>query len=233
MSAGWEDELDRLGALLHDLRTPLAAVLGLALTLEREDVTLQPDEAKELASRIAANARTLDRMVGDLLDLARMGRGLVELTLVEADVGEVVARSVEESDSIGRRTVLVDTESVAAEVDPAKVGRIVENLLSNSVRHTPSESRVWVRVRPEDGGALIAVEDEGPGVPVALRTAIFEPFRQGPVTPEHSPGAGIGLALVAAFAELHGGRAWVEDRDGGGASFRVWLPKRLGRSDEG
>lgn len=233
MSASWEDELDRLGALVHDLRTPLAAILGLALTLEREDVTLQPDEAKELASRIAANARTLDRMVGDLLDLQRMGRGLVELTLVEADVGEVVARSVEESDSIGRRTVLVDTESVAAEVDPAKVGRIVENLLSNSVRHTPSESCVWVRVRPEDGGALIAVEDEGPGVPVALRTAIFEPFRQGPATPEHSPGAGIGLALVAAFAELHGGRAWVEDRDGGGASFRVWLPKRLGRSDEG
>ncbi len=233
MGASWEEELDHLGALLHDLRTPLAAILGLALTLEREDVTLQPDEAKELASRIAANARTLDRMVGDLLDLQRMGRGLVELTLVEADVGEVVARSVEESDSIGRRTVLVDTESVAAEVDPAKVGRIVENLLSNSVRHTPSESRVWVRVRPEDGGALIAVEDEGPGVPVALRTAIFEPFRQGPDTPEHSPGAGIGLALVAAFAELHGGRAWVEDRDGGGASFRVWLPKRLGRSEEG
>lgn len=233
MSAGWEGELERLGALLHDLRTPLAAILGLALTLEREDVTLQPDEAKELASRIAANARTLDRMVGDLLDLQRMGRGLVDLTVVEADVGEVVARSVEDSDSIGRRTVLVDTESVAAEVDPAKVGRIVENLLSNSVRHTPSQSRVWVRVRREDEGALIAVEDEGPGVPVALRTAIFEPFRQGPATPEHSPGSGIGLALVAAFAELHGGRAWVEDREGGGASFRVWLPGQSNRSPEG
>ncbi|MGH2660491.1 MAG: sensor histidine kinase [Actinomycetota bacterium] len=233
MSASWEGELDRLGALLHDLRTPLAAILGLALTLEREDVTLQPDEAKELSSRIAANARTLDRMVGDLLDLQRMGRGLVELISVEADVGEVVTRSVEDSDSVRRRTVLVDAEIVTADVDPAKVGRIVENLLSNSVRHTPSQSRVWVRVRREDGGALIAVEDEGPGVPVALRTAIFEPFRQGPATSEHSPGAGIGLALVAAFAELHGGRAWVEDREGGGASFRVWLPGRSNRSVEG
>jgi signal transduction histidine kinase len=224
MTASWEGELDRLGALLHDLRTPLAAILGLAITLEREDVALKPKEARELASRIAANARTLDRMVGDLLDLDRIGRGLLGLTAVAADVGELVARSVQESDSAGQRTVLVDAETVTADVDLAKVERIVENLLSNSVRHTPSNSRVWVRVREQDGGALIVVEDEGPGVPAAFREAIFEPFRQGPETQEYSPGAGIGLALVAQFAELHGGRAWVEDREGGGASFRVWLP---------
>jgi two-component system sensor histidine kinase KdpD len=225
MSADWEGELDRLGALLHDLRTPLAAILGLAVTLERDDVPLEPHEARDLASRIASNARTLDRMIGDLLDLQRMSRGLVDLTLVPADVGEIVTRSVKESESVRDREVLVDAETAAAQVDPGKVERIVENLLSNSVRHTPSGSRVWVRVRTEDGGALIAVEDEGPGVPMAFREAIFEPFRQGPETPEHSPGAGIGLALVAQFAELHGGRAWVEDREGGGASFRVWLPE--------
>jgi signal transduction histidine kinase len=71
---------------------------------------------------------------------------------------------------------------------------------------------------------LIAVEDDGDGVPTDLRDAIFEPFRQGPTVQSHSPGTGIGLSLVSRFAALHGGRAWVEDREGGGASFRVFLP---------
>ena len=71
---------------------------------------------------------------------------------------------------------------------------------------------------------LIAVEDAGGGVPPELRAALFEPFRQGPEAPAHTPGVGIGLTLVARFAELHGGRAWVEERPGGGSSFRVLLP---------
>jgi signal transduction histidine kinase len=83
---------------------------------------------------------------------------------------------------------------------------------------------VWVRVRPHDQGALLIVEDAGPGVPPALRETIFQPFRQGPRVASHAPGLGVGLALVRVFAQLHGGRVWVEERQGGGASFRVHLP---------
>jgi signal transduction histidine kinase len=100
----------------------------------------------------------------------------------------------------------------------------VENLLVNAARHTLEDRRIWLRVMPHDGGVLIAVEDDGDGVPADLRDAIFEPFRQGPTVQSHSPGTGIGLSLVSRFAALHGGRAWVEDREGGGASFRVFLP---------
>ena len=213
-----------LQAVSHDLRTPLAAILGLAVTLERHDLELNAKEAKELASRIAANARKLDRIVNDLLDLDRLGRGIVEPNLALVDVGALVVQILGSSELLAGREVHTDAETVRAQVDPAKVERIVENLLANAVRHTPAGTAIWVRVSPQDEGVLLVVEDEGPGVPVEYREQIFEPFRQGPGVPEHSPGVGIGLALVARFAELHGGRAWMEDRPGGGASFRVWLP---------
>jgi signal transduction histidine kinase len=122
--------------------------------------------------------------------------------------------------------VILDIEPVTIAADPRKLERIVENLLANTIRHTPKRTRVWIGTRATDGGALITVADEGPGVPSELHEAVFEPFRQGPSPSSHAPGVGVGLALVARFAELHGGRAWVEDREGGGASFRVFLPGR-------
>jgi PAS domain S-box-containing protein len=213
-----------LQAVSHDLRTPLAAILGLAVTLERQDLELNADEAKDLASRIAANARKLDRLVNDLLDLDRLGRGIVEPNREPVDVAALVVQILGASEVLTGREVHVEADPVTAQIDPAKVERIVENLLSNAVRHTPAGTGIWVRVGPQEDGALLVVEDEGPGVALEHRQEIFEPFRQGPGAPEHSPGVGVGLALVARFAELHGGRAWVEDRPGGGASFRVWLP---------
>jgi signal transduction histidine kinase len=80
-----------------------------------------------------------------------------------------------------------------------------------------------VRVEPRAGGTLIVVEDAGPGVPAEVREAVFQPFQRGPSITAHAPGSGIGLALVAQFAAMHGGRAWVEERPRGGASFRVLL----------
>jgi signal transduction histidine kinase len=123
--------------------------------------------------------------------------------------------------------VHVDAPSIVVPIDAAKVERIVENLVANAGRHTPGGTQLWVRVEPAEGGVAIVVEDDGPGVPVELRQAVFEPFRQGPGGPStHSPGVGVGLSLVARFAELHGGRAWVEERPGGGASFHVFLAER-------
>jgi signal transduction histidine kinase len=115
----------------------------------------------------------------------------------------------------------LDVAPVTIRADPAMVERIIENLLGNSVKHTPRDASIWVRVNPvEGGGALLTVEDDGPGVPPEERDRIFEPFRQGS---RAGAGSGVGLALVASFAALHGGRAWVTDRPGGGASFKVTL----------
>lgn len=212
-----------LAAVSHDLRTPLAAILGLAVTLQRQ--SLEPEQIKELAGRIATNARKLDRMVTDLLDLDRISRGMVAPELRPLNLGKAVAGVVGESELVTGRELSIEVEDVVVEVDAAMVERIVENLLANAVRHTPASSRIWIRVRSEEDGEVIVVEDEGPGVPPEQRLEIFEPFRQA-AAQNDSAGVGVGLALVARFAELQGGRAWVEDGEHGGASFRVWLPTR-------
>jgi signal transduction histidine kinase len=213
-----------LQAVSHDLRTPLAAILGLAITLERGEVKLDPQDARDLARRIADNARKLDRLVTNLLDMDRLARGIVTPKLQSTDVGALVRRLLAESELIGGARLHLDIQPVVIAVDAAKVERIVENLLANTARHTPSNAQIWVAVHPSEGGALLVVEDDGPGVAEELRETIFEPFQQGPEAPQHSPGVGVGLTLVKRFAELHGGRAWVQERSGGGASFRVYLP---------
>jgi signal transduction histidine kinase len=136
----------------------------------------------------------------------------------------LVRQAVRESELLGEREVAIDADQVEANVDAAKVERIVENLIANAARHTPTGTALWIRVAKEPMGVLLIVEDAGPGVPDGMKEAVFEPFRQGNGGPNPSPGVGVGLSLVARFAELHGGSAWVQDRPGGGASFRVYLP---------
>ncbi|MEX2274480.1 MAG: PAS domain-containing protein [Actinomycetota bacterium] len=212
-----------LAAVSHELRSPLTSILGLSLTLERQD-KLSDDDREDLLARLAANARKLDRLLKDLLDIDRLSRGIVEPQYRATDVGLLVRRTIESLDSLGGRTVIVQTEALVIPVDPAKVERIVENLVANAARHTGHSVTIWVRLEMQDGGALLTVEDDGPGVPDDLRETVFEPFQQGPTISKAQPGTGIGLSLVARFAELHGGRAWVGERAGGGASFHVFLP---------
>ena len=213
-----------LAAVSHELRSPLTSILGLSLTLERTTGLAEHDR-HDLVARLSANALKLDRLLKDLLDLDRLNRGIVEPQRRNCDVGSLARGTLASLETVSERHVVVLTEDVELAVDAAKVERIVENLLTNAMRHTPTEGTIWLRVAAETDGVLIVVEDDGPGVPEELRTTIFEPFQQGPAAPSHSPGTGIGLSLVARFAELHGGHAWVEERPGGGASFRVFLPR--------
>jgi PAS domain S-box-containing protein len=220
------DELKNtfLDAVSHELRTPLASVIGIALTLQRARVSLAPGDADDLIDRLVSSAAKLDQLLSDLLDLDRLSRGIIAPKLRRTDVAALVARVAVEWEAEHGRRLGMHLDPVVARVDPAKVERIVENLLSNAARHTTQATPVWVRVARHGGDVLVAVDDAGGGVPGELRAALFEPFRQGPNVPGYAPGVGIGLSLVARFAELHGGRAWVEDRPGGGSSFRVLLP---------
>ena len=213
-----------LTAVSHDLRTPLSTILGNAITLEHgEELGISAEERAELLHALASKARRLTDLITDLLDMDRLSRGAIEPRFSPDEVGSLVARFVRDTDALGERRVELDVWPVVAVVDRAMVERIVENLLVNAAKHTPPDATVWVRVRPRGAGVEIVVEDDGPGVPEAMRDTLFQPFERGPSASPHAPGVGLGLSLVSRFAELHGGRAWVDDRAGGGASFHVLL----------
>ncbi len=213
-----------LRAVSHDLRTPLTVVLGTALTLRETSDLLSAEDMDDLLHRLEQNAKKLDRLLSDLLDLERLNRGLIEPERRPTDVAAVVRRVVDEAGFLHDRKVEFDAEPVVLMLDESKVERILENLVGNAARHTPAGTPISVVVVTERNGILIRVEDHGAGVPEEFRKAIFDPFGQGPQLHEHAPGVGIGLSLVARFAQIHGGRAWVEAGESGGASFRVYLP---------
>jgi PAS domain S-box-containing protein len=215
-----------LSAVSHELRTPLTAIVGFALTLQERE--LAPATRHQIVDHLNTEARRLERLLSDLLDLDRLRHRAVSASFRRDDLARIVARVVEDYESQAR-PVALEVEQVEAEVDSPKVERIVDNLLANAFRHTPDGAEVRVRVMRSDGGAVISVDDRGPGVGPNEREAIFEIFQRGSAGVASGRGTGVGLALVAQFAALHGGRAWVEDNPGGGASFRVFLPtERLG-----
>jgi PAS domain S-box-containing protein len=229
------DELKNtfLDAVSHELRTPLATVIGIALTLQRAGSSLSEEDTADLVDRLVANAGKLDRLLADLLDLDRLSKGILAPRRSRTDLAALVDRVAHEWRQRSGRQLEVVAEPVVAWVDSAKVERVVENLLANAGRHTTPDTPVWVKVARRDDGVLLAVEDAGSGVPRELRATLFEPFRRGPGAAAHAPGVGIGLSVVARFAELHGGRAWVQDRPGGGASFQVLLPDSPEPADVG
>ncbi|MEX0990907.1 MAG: PAS domain-containing protein [Actinomycetota bacterium] len=218
-----------LHAVSHDIRGPLAGVMGATVLLRQED-QLSAEERIEVIEDLEASAAKMNRLVTDMLDLERVDRGIIEPKRAEVDVGALVrgvAAELARDREVGAEAEssihvsIGPREPVTASLDAARVERILENLMRNALRHTPPGTRVDVGVERTDDGVTLLVEDRGPGVPDDLKATIFEPFMRGDGS---DGGAGIGLSLVARFAELHGGTAGVEDRDGGGASFRVVLP---------
>jgi signal transduction histidine kinase len=212
-----------LQAVSHDLRNPLTAILGFATTLEKRGDKITPDLAHQMYTMMGRSARKLDRMLSDLLDLDRLNRGIVRPLRQRTDVGELVLRICDDID-LPDRTVTVQAQPCEISVDSAKVERIVENLLFNAAKYTPPDTPISVRVDGEGDGVVIAVEDRGPGIPDEHKSSLFQPFKRLPGAEKGPSGSGIGLSLVSRFAQLHGGRAWIADREGGGASFQVFLP---------
>jgi two-component system sensor histidine kinase KdpD len=219
-----------LHAVSHDLKGPLAAVLGSIGSLRRShQLQLSSEQMAGLYEAIDVSGRKMDRLVNDLLDLDRIDREDLTPERSFIDVGDLAKRVMRECEQLGPHPVRVEADAVKIEVDGSMVERIIENLLVNAARHTPIGTPVHINVRARSDSVVLTVEDEGPGIPDELKESLFDPFRQGPGA--SGKGVGIGLSLVKRFAELHGGTAKVEDAPGGGARFVIILPGRVEAKD--
>lgn len=217
-----------LSAVSHELRTPLTSILGFTELLQ-DDGLDEPTKA-DLLSRVSANALRLERLLGDLLDIDRLQRGILEPRRQRVNLRDLVDRALA-SMQLRDHPLTIAVDHTAVLIDPAQAERIVENLVSNAVKYTPPRSPITLSATAlAAGGVTFVVSDEGSGVSDEQKKSIFEPFVRGG-DDTFTQGTGIGLALVERFARLHGGRAWVEDKPGGGASFHVHLPGPTG-SDE-
>jgi signal transduction histidine kinase len=212
-----------LHAVSHDLKGPLAGILGSVQTLQRaEQLGLTDEERGTLLDMIEQGGKKMNRLVDDLLDLDRLDRGNIQPERTPTDVGELAHKIARELPGMESHPIRVEADAVLVDVDAGKVERVIENLLVNARRHTPAGTAVHIRVHARSNGVVLVVEDEGPGIPDDLKDALFEPFRQG--SSAGGRGVGIGLSLVRKFAELHGGTAHVEDGEHGGARFVITLP---------
>jgi two-component system sensor histidine kinase KdpD len=224
------EEIDHLrqalvGAVSHDLRTPLATIKVASSTLvERGYMNLPRADLEELFSLIDQQADRLDRLVSNLLDMTRIQTGALELRRKACRVDELVADALAGLHSaLGDREIRLEVPSFAPSVDadPTLIVQVLVNLLDNANRHAPPGTPITVEVAAPPGGRVtIAVMDEGTGVPKEERTAIFETF----VRFDTGGRSGLGLAIAKAFVEAHGDQIWVEDGPRGGARFVFTLP---------
>jgi two-component system sensor histidine kinase KdpD len=219
---------DLLANVSHELRTPLGTILTESTSpLPRED---GPGEADRRLRAIAGEARRLEALVDDMLDLAVIEAGTLELHLEPVRLADAVEAAVERlSRTSPERRVEWDEAAASLDVlaDWARLLQVLDNLLANADRFAPPGSSIEVGVEP-DGAGLVAVRvrDHGPGVAPELRGRLFGRFAHGPA-PEGTAqpaGTGLGLAIVKGLVEAHAGSVALEDTGGEGASFRFTLP---------
>jgi signal transduction histidine kinase len=227
------DELRRLSSLRadfvsmvsHELRSPMAAVIGSARTLQARWRELRPEQREAFLAVIADETTRLAALVGDVLDTSRIEAGTFGYRFDEVDLAEVLRDSVSAAE-IGQDEVRLSTELPVAlprvRGDAERLRQLVDNLISNAIKYSDSGGEVRVEAGADDGHVVVRVRDTGPGIRPEHHAQIFEKF--GRAAGSAKPGTGLGLFLSRSFAEAHGGSLDVESIPGEGAVFTLRLP---------
>jgi signal transduction histidine kinase len=227
------DELRRLSTLRadfvslvsHELRSPMAAVIGSARTLQQRWRELRPEQREAFLAVIADETTRLSMLVGDVLDTSRIEAGTFGYAFSDVDLAEVLRDSVAAAE-IGQDEVRLSSELPTSlphvRGDAERLRQLIDNLVSNAVKYSESGREVTVQAETVDGHVVVRVRDSGPGIALEDQRQIFEKF--GRAGSSAKPGSGLGLFLARSFAEAHGGSVTVESLPGQGATFTLTLP---------
>jgi two-component system, OmpR family, phosphate regulon sensor histidine kinase PhoR len=216
-----------VASVSHELRTPLTSIHGFtSLVLERDDL---PEEVVNQLGVVQRNVDRLDRLVADLLQTAQVERGLVHLERERTDITQLVRQSVEAArpaiESAGLQLATRVPRHLVVMVDPQRFSQVVDNLISNAVKYTPSGGRVEVDLSVTHDRVELVVLDTGIGISMRDRDHVFSRFFRGQHASRQSiQGIGLGLSITKAIVDSHGGRIEVESEEGRGSTFRVRLP---------
>ncbi len=217
---------DFVSVVSHELRSPMAAVIGAARTLQARWRELLPEQRESFLALIGDETNRLATLIGDVLDTSRIDSGAFTYRFREVDLSRLVDESVAAA-SVGQDEVPVSAPAAAGRVDvrgdPERLRQVLVNLIDNAVKYSPTGEPVEVRVTRGDGSVFVTVHDHGPGIAVEDQPLIFEKF--GRVTAGNSkPGTGLGLYIARSIAEAHGGSLEVSSAPGRGATFTLRLP---------
>ena len=219
---------DFLATMSHELRTPLNAIIGFSEVLHEQMFGELNDRQLAYVGDVLEAGKHLLSLINDVLDLAKIEAGKMELELSQVAVPDLLRGAVSMHSERASRggielSLIAEPEEITITADERRVRQIVFNLLSNAVKFTPADGRIDVSARQEDGQIEIAVADTGPGIAADDLQAIFEEFEQAGEG-RQAEGTGLGLPLSRKLVELHGGRLWAESAPGRGSTFRFTLP---------
>jgi two-component system sensor histidine kinase KdpD len=210
-----------LAAVSHDLRTPLASIKASVSSLRQTDVAWTESDEEALLATIEENADRLDGLIGNLLDMSRLHTGSLQPFLRPITVDEVAPIALRGLDApAGVRFEVPDGMPLVL-ADPGLLERVLANLFSNALHHSPAAQPPALQAHRQDNTVVLEVIDHGPGVPDGLKTEIFEPFRR---FDDRKVGVGLGLAVAKGFTEAMGGAIVAADTPGGGLTVRITLP---------
>jgi two-component system sensor histidine kinase KdpD len=210
-----------LAAVSHDLRTPLASIKASVSSLRQTDVAWSEADQADLLATIEQNADRLDALIGNLLDMSRLHTGSLQPFLRPTAIDEVAPAALLGLDDSLRLEMAVPDGFPLVLADPGLLERVLANLFSNALRHSPAARPPELQAELLDDTVLLEVVDHGPGVPDEQKERIFEPFTR---VGDRYPGVGLGLAVAKGFAEAMGGHIVAVDTPGGGLTVRITLP---------